>query len=216
MHGVKWTSWKGCSSNTYTARTNIRPKTAAGLLWWKVWDALLLPVNVVKWTPPQPNASPEYLSFNMCYFHAPVYPSSCRLTVNLSLSFVSEIHAWSHAICQKGLSCVGDRLGNPPSWVSSSWQPSCHFLLLIIYPFEPSYPALLVSSWWQEVHSTQDVLCNPSHDHTGPWEQVGWHTSSTHTLQHTCSVILEHKAVLFMLRMNWRSNGKKWILLVRC
>lgn len=78
MHGVKWTSWKGCSSNTYTARTNIRPKTAAGLLWWKVWDALLLPINVVKWTPPQPNASPEYLSFNMCPCLSFFMPSYCK------------------------------------------------------------------------------------------------------------------------------------------
>lgn len=156
---------------------------------------------MVKWAPPQSNVSPWCLCFNTCYFHAPVYSSLPCLTVNLSLSFVSEIHAWSHAICQKGLSRVRDRLGNPPSWVSSSWQPSRHLLFLIIYPLEPFYPALPVSSGWQKVLSTQDVLCNSSHDHTGPREQVGWHITSTHTRQHTCILILEHKAVLFRLTL---------------
>lgn len=94
-------------------------------------------------------------------------------TRNLSLPFLpSKVHARGHTVCKKGLPCVRDWLGNTPSWVSSSRRPS-HHALLLIEPPEPSYPALPVSTGWQEVHTTEDVLCNPSYDHTGPWEQVG-------------------------------------------
>lgn len=107
---------------------------------------------------------PEHLNLEMCNFHIQFQPG------NPSSPFLpSEVHAWGHTVRQKGLPCVRDRLGNPPSWVAPPWQLHYHHL---VRPSEPSSPALPVSAGRQEVHTTEDVLCNPSHDHTRPWEQV--------------------------------------------
>lgn len=84
----------------------------------------------------------------------------------------SKVHAWGHTIRQKGLPGVRDRLGNSASRVPSSWHPS-HHLIPHLEPAETPHAALPVSARWQEVHTTQDVLRYPSHDHGRPWEQVG-------------------------------------------
>lgn len=140
----------------------------------------------IYWNEPPTLDQNRTLSLWMCFLH--VQSSLLCLIRNLSLPFLpSEVHAWSHTVRQKGLPCVRDRLGNPPTWVSPS---RFHHHHLLMWFSKLPYPALAVFAGGPKMHTTQDVLRNSSHDHTRPWEQVADTLTRTHSRIHVYIRIL--------------------------
>lgn len=93
---------------------------------------------------------------------------------------LSQIHARGHAIHKERLPCVADQLGDSASRLPSARRTSSHYLdllpvlLLVIQPSQSLHQSLPASAWRLEADSTEDVLCDQSHDHPWPWQQVSW------------------------------------------